>query len=71
VDGKVWNVNSRTVSKEGVEALSKMFAAEGYSDFAPAMVGVVKVSQKRFSHLSSYDLASGVCRIVERKFDVC
>jgi hypothetical protein len=44
VKGKVWNVNSRTINEEGVENLVKMFCAEGYSEFAPGMLGVVEVS---------------------------
>jgi hypothetical protein len=44
VKGKVWNVNSRTINEEGVENLVRMFCAEGYSEFAPGMLGVVEVS---------------------------
>jgi hypothetical protein len=44
VKGKVWNVNSRTINEEGVESLINMFCAEGYSEFAPGMLGVVEVS---------------------------
>jgi hypothetical protein len=44
VNGKVWNVNLRTINEEGVESLIKMFCAEGYSEFAPGMLGVVEVS---------------------------
>jgi hypothetical protein len=45
VNGKVCQfVNSRTINEEGVESLIKMFCAEGYSEFAPGMLGVVEVS---------------------------
>jgi hypothetical protein len=44
VNEKVWNVNSRTINEEGVENLMKMFCAEGYSEFAPRMLGVVEES---------------------------
>jgi hypothetical protein len=44
INGKVWNVNSRTINEEGVENLVKMFCAEGYSEFAPGMLGLVEVS---------------------------